>query len=202
MCIPPRSFYLQMLCAQCTPCMHNITPFGSIFGERNLLAIDHIMLALFWSYVMSYFCCLDLASSYWQVVMDEEDRKKTEFVTQGGLYKFRMMPFGLVNKLGMFERLMKRVLCGITNLLYGPDFVTTLEQKTRAHMECCLESKGTYPVGQPARWIEVIDTYDISFQHRPGWKHGNTDALSCYPCKQCGGKHCDQEPCLQTRGES
>ena len=25
--------------------------FGSIFGKRDLLAIDHIMLALFWSYV-------------------------------------------------------------------------------------------------------------------------------------------------------
>ena len=25
--------------------------FGSIFGKRALLAIDHIMLALFWSYV-------------------------------------------------------------------------------------------------------------------------------------------------------
>ena len=26
-------------------------PNGSIFGKRDLLAIDHIMLALFWSYV-------------------------------------------------------------------------------------------------------------------------------------------------------
>ena len=43
------------------------------------------------------------------------------------------------------------------------------------------------PVGQPARWIEVIDTYDITFQHRPGQKHGNADALSRYPCRQCGG---------------
>ena len=25
--------------------------YGSIFGKRALLAIDHIMLALFWSYV-------------------------------------------------------------------------------------------------------------------------------------------------------
>ena len=40
------------------------------------------------------------------------------------------------------------------------------------------------PVGQPARWI---DTYDITFQHRPGRKHGNADALSRYPCRQCGG---------------
>ena len=43
------------------------------------------------------------------------------------------------------------------------------------------------PVGQPARWIEVIDTYGITFQHRPGRKHGNTDALSRYLCRQCGG---------------
>ena len=28
------------------------------------------------------------------------------------------------------------------------------------------------PWGQPARWIEVIDTYDITFQHQPGRKHG------------------------------
>ena len=31
------------------------------------------------------------------------------------------------------------------------------------------------PVGQPARWI---DTYDITFQHRPGRRHWNADALS------------------------
>ena len=43
------------------------------------------------------------------------------------------------------------------------------------------------PVGQPARWIKVIDTYDITFQHRPGRKHGNADALSRYPCRQCWG---------------
>ena len=43
------------------------------------------------------------------------------------------------------------------------------------------------PVGQPGRWIEVIDTYDITFQHRPGLKHWNADALSRYPCRQCGG---------------
>ena len=28
-----------------------VISFGSIFGKRDLLAIDHIMLALFWSYV-------------------------------------------------------------------------------------------------------------------------------------------------------
>ena len=44
-----------------------------------------------------FFCSLDLASGYWQVEMDAADREKTAFVTQGGLYEFRVMPFGLVN---------------------------------------------------------------------------------------------------------
>ena len=60
-----------------------------------------------------YFCSLDLAGGYWQVEMDPADREKTAFVTQGGLYKFKVMPFGLVNALATYERLMERVLRGI-----------------------------------------------------------------------------------------
>ena len=83
-----------------------------------------------------FFCSLDLASGYWQVEMDAADREKTAFVTQGGLYEFRVMPFGLVNAPGTFERLMERVLRGIAwseclvylddILVFGPDFGTTL----------------------------------------------------------------------------
>ena len=83
-----------------------------------------------------FFCSLDLASGYWQVEMDAADREKTAFVTQGGLYEFRVMPFGLVNAPATFERLMERVLSGIAwseclvylddILVFGPDFGTTL----------------------------------------------------------------------------
>ena len=75
-------------------------------------------------------------ASTWQVEMDAADREKTAFVTQGGLYKFRVMPFGLVNAPATFERLMERVLRGIAwseclvylddILVFGPDFGTTL----------------------------------------------------------------------------
>jgi hypothetical protein len=42
------------------------------------------------------------------------------------------------------------------------------------------------PEGQLARWLQIIGTYDIQIQHRPGKLHGNADGLSRRPCKQCG----------------
>ena len=42
------------------------------------------------------------------------------------------------------------------------------------------------PEGQLARWLQVITTYDLRIQHRPGKLHGNADGLSRRPCKQCG----------------
>ena len=66
--------------------------------------------------------------------MDAPDRENTGFVTQGGLYEFKVMPFGLVNAPATFERLMEQVLRGIAwseclvyfedILVFGPDFAT------------------------------------------------------------------------------
>ena len=41
------------------------------------------------------------------------------------------------------------------------------------------------PTGQVARWIQEIETYDLTIQHRPGLSHKNADALSRKPCKVC-----------------
>ena len=38
------------------------------------------------------------------------------------------------------------------------------------------------PVGQQARWLEVMEEYDFSVEHRPGIRHTNADALSRHPC--------------------
>ena len=45
------------------------------------------------------------------------------------------------------------------------------------------------PERQMARWLEVLASFDMVVQHRPGKKHANADTLSRLPCKQCN--HCN-----------
>ena len=59
------------------------------------------------------FRTLKLASGLWQDELDVADRVKTAFTTRHGLFEFQVMPFGLCNAPGNFQRLMELVLAGL-----------------------------------------------------------------------------------------
>ena len=74
----------------------------------------------------SWFSTLDLRSGYHQVAMDMKDADKTAFVTRRGIFRWRVMPFGLCNAPATFQRLMDIALSGLnfeTCLVYLDDVI-------------------------------------------------------------------------------
>ena len=73
-----------------------------------------------------WFSTLDLASGYWQVEVESEDRHKTAFATRQGLFEFNVLGFGLCNAPSTFQRLMDLILADLqwtTCLVYLDDII-------------------------------------------------------------------------------
>ena len=50
-----------------------------------------------------------------------------------------------------------------------------------------------FPDGQIARWLEKLQQYDFTTQHRPGRSHQNADTLSRRPCLPTGCRPCQRQ---------
>ena len=61
-----------------------------------------------------FFTTLDLGSAFWQVPLSKQDRDKTGFACELGLFQWKRMPFGLCNATATFQRLMAHALIGVT----------------------------------------------------------------------------------------
>jgi hypothetical protein len=52
---------------------------------------------------------MDAFSSYSQILMHPEDREETAFITNRGLYCYKVMPFGLKNIGATYQRLVNKM---------------------------------------------------------------------------------------------
>ena len=54
--------------------------------------------------------------------------------------------------------------------------------------------KTAEPLGQQARWLDLLAEFNFTISHRPGISHRNADALSRRPCER-KNEHCKQCAC-------
>ena len=81
------------------------------------------------------FSLLDGFSGYNQVLVAEEDRLKTTFITKWGTFAYRRMPFGLINTRATLQRDMDiafHSMIGHSVVLYLDD-VTIFSKKREEH---------------------------------------------------------------------
>ncbi|CAF1650375.1 unnamed protein product, partial [Didymodactylos carnosus] len=57
-----------------------------------------------------WFTKLDLKSGYFQIPIQDQDKEKTAFCTQDGLYQFEVLPMGLMNAPPTFQRVMNNII--------------------------------------------------------------------------------------------
>ena len=69
--------------------------------------------------------------------------------------------------------------------LYGQRFVVRTDHSA---LQWLLNFRD--PEGQVARWLETLQEYNFTVEHRPGSKHVNADAMSRRPCLDTGCRHC------------
>ena len=94
--------------------------------------IDEIYARLKGSNIYSTF---DMRSGYYHMVLSEESRPKSAFVSSFGKWEFKRCLFGLVQAPAYFQRLVNEVLSGLTFafgylddiLVFSPDMETHLE---------------------------------------------------------------------------
>ena len=94
--------------------------------------IDEIYAQLKGSKIYSTF---NMRSGYYHMVLSEESRPKTAFVSSFGKWEFKRCPFGLAQALAYFQRLVNEVLSGLTFafgylddiLVFSPDMESPLE---------------------------------------------------------------------------
>lgn len=78
---------------------------------------------------------LDLLKGYWQVPLTPRAKEICTFVTPKGLFSYNVMPFGLRNAPATFQRLMNRVLDGLSGCTAYLDDVVVYSDSWDDHVQ-------------------------------------------------------------------
>lgn len=82
-----------------------------------------------------FFSKIDFCKGYWQIPLRQDDRHKTAFVTEKGLFQFKRMPFGLVCSGASYCRMMRKLLEKRNNVDSYVDDVLAHTVEWQSHVE-------------------------------------------------------------------
>ncbi|GFO00800.1 LOW QUALITY PROTEIN: Zinc finger protein [Plakobranchus ocellatus] len=85
------------------------------------------------------FSKIDLSKGYWQIPVRKEDIPKTAFVTMDCHYEFLRMPFGMMNSGATLTRAVKKLLCGMDNVVDYIDDLLIHTETWEAHVKILRE---------------------------------------------------------------
>ncbi|XP_055866617.1 uncharacterized protein LOC129922855 isoform X1 [Biomphalaria glabrata] len=86
-------------------------------------------------YKAKYFTLLDLTKGYWQIPICETSKPFTAFRVLGEHYMFHYLPFGLSGAPNHFNKIVKRMLRGLENVLFYFDDICIFSEDWDRHIE-------------------------------------------------------------------
>ena len=104
----------------------------TVFDPEPMISADDILPKLTGSKFYSKF---DFCKGYWAIPMAGDSMDYTSFATSMGLQKFKVMPFGLVNAGSTYNRMMRKLLEGATNIDSYIDDVLAHTSEWLKHIE-------------------------------------------------------------------
>ena len=83
-----------------------------------------------------YFSSLELHLRYYHIILTEDAKKKTAFVTTDGKYRWNVVPFSLTTAVSTFQYLMSQVLTGLNCFMFTYlDDILSFSKSWEEHLE-------------------------------------------------------------------
>ena len=98
------------------------------------------MIALTTSVKQNMLPKFDLLKGFWQNPLTDRAKEISAFVTPDGLYKYKVMPFGMKNSPATFQRLINIIITGLDNCKAYIDDAIIYSEEWVALLHCCFTS--------------------------------------------------------------